>query len=192
MQPHLATTRPQTLTDRGRRLARRLHLPTTIVKFLIVGGIGFLINQVVLFLLYDAGIAPFLPNKDADLHLIVLTASDARLLIASIIAVEFAIVCQFNLHERWTFRRRNRKGNILARFFKFNAGSIVSPIVTVLCVNLLTPVIRDAAGDGSLIEKAAPYLANSFGVLLGFTWNYLLNSLVIWPHHQTEAIIVEP
>jgi putative flippase GtrA len=192
MRPHLAATPTQTLADRGRRLATRLHLPTTIVKFLIVGGIGFLINQAVLFLLYDAGIAPFLPDKDANLHLIILTASDARLLIASIIAVEFAIVCQFNLHERWTFRRRNRDGNILARFFKFNAGSIVSPIVTVLCVNLLTPVIRDAAGDGSPIAKAAPYLANSCGVLLGFTWNYLINSLVIWPHERTEAVIIEP
>jgi hypothetical protein len=24
-------------------------------------------------------------------------------------------------------------------------------------------------------------------VLLGFTWNYLLNSLVIWPHQRSEA-----
>jgi hypothetical protein len=37
--------------------------------------------------------------------------------------VEFAIVCQFNLHERWKSRRRNRDGNVIARFFKFNAGS---------------------------------------------------------------------
>ena len=47
------------------------------MKFLIVGGIGFLINQFVLFLLYDAGSPPFLPAKDADLNLIVLTATDA-------------------------------------------------------------------------------------------------------------------
>jgi hypothetical protein len=46
----------------------------------------------------------------------ILTASGPRLLIASIIAVEFAIVCQFNQHERWTFRRRNLDGIILARF----------------------------------------------------------------------------
>jgi putative flippase GtrA len=70
---------------------------------------------------------------------------------------------------------------------RFNAGSIISPIVTVLAVNLLTPVIRDAAGDGTLIGKAAPYLANSGGVILAFTWNYLLNSLVIWPHQRSEA-----
>ncbi len=190
MQPELATTPHQTLTERGRRLATRLHLPTTLVKFMIVGGIGFLINEAVLFLLYDAGIAPFFPQKDTSLHLVFFTAADARLLLASIVAVECAIVCQFNMHERWTFRHRNREGNIFARFFKFNAGSIVSPIVTVLTVNLLTPVIRDAAGDGTLIGKAAPYLANGGGVALAFTWNYLLNSLVIWPrqrHEETAA-----
>lgn len=191
MQPELATTPHQTLTERGRRLATRLHLPTTLVKFMIVGGIGFLINEAVLFLLYDAGIAPFFPQKDTSLHLVFFTAADARLLLASIVAVECAIVCQFNMHERWTFRRRNREGNIFARFFKFNAGSIVSPIVTVLAVNLLTPVIRDAAGEGTLIGKAAPYLANGGGVALAFTWNYLLNSLVIWPRQQPEITIDE-
>jgi putative flippase GtrA len=187
MHPELATRPNQTLAERGRRLATRLHLPTTLVKFVIVGGIGFLINEAVLFLLYDAGIAPVLPDKSTSIHLVFFTAGDARLLLSSIVAVECAIVVQFNLHERWTFRLRNREGNIFARFFKFNAGSIVSPIVTVLAVNLLTPVIRNAAGDGSLIGKAAPYLANSGGVMLGFTWNYLLNSLVIWPHQRTEA-----
>ena len=61
-----------------------------------------------------------------------------------------------------------------------------------LCVTLFTPVIRDAAGEGSVIGKVAPYLANSFGVLLAFSWNYLLNSLVIWPHHRAEAAVSEP
>jgi putative flippase GtrA len=187
MHPDFATTPNQTLADRGRRLATRLHLPTTLVKFLIVGGIGFLINEAVLFVLYDSNVASFMPDKHTSVHLVLFSVSDSRLLLASIIAVEFAIVCQFNLHERWTFRSRNREGNIFARFFKFNAGSIVSPIVTVLAVNLLTPVIRNAAGDDSIIGKAAPYLANSGGVLVGFTWNYLLNSLVIWPHERAEA-----
>src|SRR5437879_4711677 len=129
MHPEFATTPNQTLADRGRRLATRLHLPTTLVKFLIVGGIGFLINEAVLFVLYDSNIASFMPDKHTRVHLVLFSVSDSRLLLASIIAVEFAIVCQFNLHERWTFRSRNREGNIFARFFKFNAGSIVSPVV---------------------------------------------------------------
>ncbi len=53
-------------------------------------------------------------------------------------------------------------------------------------MNLLTLLIRDAAGDASSVEKASPYLANSGGVLLGFIWNYLPNSLVIRPHQHRE------
>lgn len=184
MHPELATTPEQGLQEWGRQLAGRLHLSTTLVKFLIVGGIGFLINQFVLFLTYDSGLVWFFPAKHEHIDLILLTAADSRLLLASIMAVEIAIVCQFNFHERWTFRKRNREGNILVRFVKYNLSAAVSPLITVVCVNTLTPVFRDAAGADSLIGHFAPYLANTVGVLLGFSWNYALNTLVIWPHQR--------
>lgn len=188
MQPELASTRGEGLQEWGRRLAARLHLPTTLVKFLIVGGVGFLINQFVLFLGYDAGVFWFFPAKHTEIDLGLLTAGDGRLLLASIVAVELAIVCQFNLHERWTFRKRNREGNILVRFLKYNLSAAVSPLITVVCVNVLTPVIRDAGGRGSIVGDLAPYLANTVGVCLGFTWNYTLNTLIIWPHmRQRES-----
>jgi putative flippase GtrA len=185
MQPDFATT-PSTnsAVDWMRQLAYRLHLPTTLVKFLIVGGIGFLISQFFLFIFYDTPVAWFMPAKDTDARLLFFTHSDVRLLISSIVAVEFAIVAQFNLHERWTFRHRERDGNIFARFAKFNLGSIVSPIVVVLTVNILTPILRDGAHDESLIGTLAPYIANTVGVLLGFIWNWTLNSLVIWPNRK--------
>lgn len=189
MQPELVTTQGG-LQEWGRQLAARLHLPTTLVKFLIVGGMGFLINQFVLFLGYDAGVLWFFPAKHSHLDLGLFTAGDARLLFASIVAVEVAIVCQFNLHERWTFRRRNREGNILVRFAKYNLSSAISPLITVVCVNALTPVFRDLSGHDPVLSDFAPYAANTVGVLLGFTWNYTLNTLVIWPHlrHQEPAV----
>jgi hypothetical protein len=45
MQPELATTPDRTLTGRGRRLATRLRLPTTLLKFLIIDGIGFVVRK---------------------------------------------------------------------------------------------------------------------------------------------------
>jgi putative flippase GtrA len=186
MQPELATTQDQGLQEWGRQLATRLHLPTTLVKFLIVGGIGFLINQLVLFLSYDAGVFWFFPAKHTHLDLGLFTAGDSRLLFASVLAVEIAIICQFNFHERWTFRKRNREGNIVARFAKYNLSAAVSPLITVVCVNLLTPVIRDAGGRDSVVNDFAPYMANTVGVLLGFSWNYALNTLIIWPHLRHE------
>ncbi|HEY5624958.1 MAG TPA: GtrA family protein [Dehalococcoidia bacterium] len=171
-------------TGAVRQLAYRLHLPTTFVKFLIVGSVGFLINQFFLFLVYDAPVFWFLPSQHTSTDLGLFTHSDIRLLIASIIAVEIAIICQFNLHDRWTFRRRPRAGWIVQRFAKFQVSSIISPIVVVATVNVLTPILRDAAGDDSFTGTLAPYISNAVGVALGFAWNWTLNSLIIWPHRQ--------
>ena len=166
------------------RLAHRLHLPTTFVKFVIVGGVGFLIFQFFLFLLYDSPAFWFLPSQDTSVDLGLFAISDVRLLIASIVAVEIAIICQFNFHERWTFRWRPREGWIGQRFIKYQVSSIMSPIIVVVTVNTLTPALRSAAGDDSVIFTMAPYISSAVGVLLGFTWNWLLGSLIIWPHRR--------
>jgi putative flippase GtrA len=184
---HTESTAPQTTkstTDWIRQLAIRLHLPTTMIKFLIVGGIGFVINQFFLFLLYDTTIFGFLPEKGASETLFFFTHTDTRLLLSSIIAVEIAIIAQFNLNDRWTFRHRVRDGNIFLRFLKFNASSIVSPIIIVVTVNLLTPVLREGPNDTSAIGVLAPYIATTVGVLLGFIWNWTFTSVVIWPSRR--------
>ena len=180
-QPELTGDGESGLMAAASELAHRLHLPTTFVKFLIVGGMGFVINQFFLFLFYDSPLFWFFPDKHTHWDLLVITAGDARLLISSILAVELAIVFQFNAHERWTFRHRPRKGWIGGRFVKFNASSAVSPIIVVLCTNVLTPVLDNTFGGLS------PYISNGIGVLLGFTWNWGLTTLVIWPHQRATA-----
>lgn len=186
MQTELDPTNESGIVVWARELSNRLHLPTTLVKFLIVGGIGFLINQFMLFLGYDSGLVWFFPDKSHELSLGFLGSPETRLLISSVIAVEVSIICQFNFHERWTFRKRKQEGNIFKRFAKFNLSAIVSPIITVVTVNVLTPQVRDWAGEDSFIGTVAPYLANTVGVMMGFTWNYLLNTLVIWPTQRHD------
>ena len=171
-------------TTAAARLAHRLHLPTTFVKFVIVGGVGFVIFQFFLFLVYDSPVFWFLPSQDTSVDLGLFTLSDVRLLIASIVAVEIAIICQFNLHDRWTFRWRPRDGWIAGRFIQYQISSIVSPIIVVVTVNTLTPVLRSAAADGSFIDTLAPYISSTLGVLMGFVWNWTLGSLIIWPHQR--------
>lgn len=173
MQPELATE--QGIMGALSVLAHRLHLPTTLVKFLIVGGVAFLINQLWLYLLYDSPIFVFLPDKDTRVDLWLFPHPDIRLLIASVMAVEAAILFQFNAHERWTFRKRAQSGWIGYRFVKFNLSSIVSPIISVVTTNVLTVEFQ-----------VSPYIANAIGVLIGFAWNWTLNALVIWPR-QEEA-----
>lgn len=168
MQPELISESESGLVTGARALAHRLHIPTTFAKFLVVGGIGFVINQVMLFLLYDTSIFFFLPEQGTEWDIGPYTAN-ARLLVSSIIAVETAIFFQFNAHERWTFRWRPRKEFWLRRFVKFQASSIISPIIIVAATNILTTNF-----------EMSPYVSNAIGVLLGVSWNWLANSLLIW------------
>ena len=177
MQPELATQADQGLVGAASALAHRLHLPITLMKFLIVGGVAFLVYQVFLFLFYDSAIFWFLPDRDTEVDFVLFTHPDIRLLISSVIAVELAIVIQFNSHERWTFRHRPRAGWLGLRFIKFNISSIVSPIIIVVTTNVLT-----------LAFDVSPYLSSIVGVLIGFTWNWMMNSLVVWPTARRDNV----
>jgi len=180
MRLDLETQPDQGLMGAASALAHRLHLPTTLIKFAMVGGIAFVIYQVFLFLLYDSPLFWFLPEKDTDADLVFFNHPDIRLLISSIVAVELAILFQFNSHERWTFRRRPRGGWIVPRFIKFNISSIVSPIIIVITTNVLT-----------LTLDVSPYLSGVVGVLIGFAWNWAMNSLVIWPRGRGTPLMIE-
>ena len=173
MQPELISEAEGGIVGFARSIAERFNLPKTFIKFVIVGGFGFVIYQSFFALIYETSVIWFLPGKDTETSLLVFTHPDILLLIASVVAVEVAIFFQFNSHERWTFRNRNREGNLFIRFTKFNLSSIVSPIVIVLTVNVLTPVLG-----------LSPYISNVIGVGLGFTWNWVINSLIIWPHQR--------
>ncbi len=145
-----------------------LRRRATFVKFLIVGTIGFIVNTFALFVLYDTSILP-LPAKSTSWNFLGLIHPDARLFIASVIAVETAIVSNFLWHENWTFRWRPKRGPAPLRFARFNVVAIVSPIIQVATVNILTPFF----GIYYLIS-------NAIGVLLGLTWNWIWNTRVIW------------
>ena len=173
MQPELAKQKDRNLLKTEASIFRRLPLSSTLVKFLVVGGIAYLINQTALFMLYDTSLFWFLPAKDTAAGFILFTHPDVRLLLASILAVEVAIVFQFNAHERWTFRDRVRQGWGPFRFLKFNLTSAGSPIIIVVTINTLTPMFG-----------ISPYISNSIGILGGVTWNWLMNNLVIWPQRQ--------
>jgi putative flippase GtrA len=76
-------------------------------KFLLVGGVGVLVNSVALLLLYQR------------VHL--------PLVVASALSVELAIVSNFLWNDRWTFGRRERS---LGRFARFNLVSLGGLVIT--------------------------------------------------------------
>jgi len=173
IQPRLAERAAQGLWQTAEAIVDRLPVSTTFLKFLIVGGVGFLINQFVLFLLYDSPVFWFLPAKDTAVDLGLFRHDDIRLLIASVLAVEAAITFQFNAHERWTFRDRERRGWGPVRFLKFNVTAAGSPIIVVVTINTL-----------ALLFGVSPYISNAIGTVIGFMWNWVWNTLVIWPQQQ--------
>jgi putative flippase GtrA len=86
-----------------------------IVKFIIVGGSGTVLNTVVLYVL----------SRWLQMPLVA----------ASAVAVELAVVNNYLLNDWWTFAARSPS---LRRFAKFNASSLGGLAVNVLSVWFLT------------------------------------------------------
>ena len=156
------------LTGVTRSLKLSRLLQSRLLRFLFVGGLGYFVNQGVLLVLYDFGHLFGLPPKETVFHAGVINIRDSRLLIASCVAVEAAILWNFLWHQYWTFKGGSRQPLVL-RFIRFNVTSVGSPFISLMLTNTLTPFF----GVHYLI-------ANSLGILLGTTWNWLWASKVIW------------
>jgi putative flippase GtrA len=161
------------LEEAGQR--RFLGIPWTFASFLIVGGMAFIVTEIMLFLIYDTPVLWFLPEKDTEFGISGLDHPDIRLLIASVLAVEIAIVFKFLAYEHWTFRERQKPASLPVRFIQLNVASLLGAVVTVAVVNVLTPVIG-----------ISPYISTPIGVLTAFMLNWVASSHVIWPEHESE------
>jgi len=147
-------------------------------RFLIVGALAYLVSQLCLLLLYD--LLPLLPDKGRPISLPFLTHPDGRLLVASIAAVEAAIVFKFWAHELWTFRGRRVEGRIAYRFLAFNASCFVSAVITVATVNVVT-----------LAFAVSPYVSNTLGALGGVLVNWAFSAYLIWRHAPAGGALGE-
>ena len=148
-------------------------------KFLIVGGVSYIVHALSLFVLYEfifSGVGGSLETWFGEVTL--------RLFLASAVAVEIAIVARFLMNDGWTFRARRTRSSLLRRFVQSNVTSLASPLISVACVNLLTPLLG-----------VHYQVANAIGVLLGLAWNWTWSSRVVWRRHddhieQVEAVRV--
>lgn len=162
----------QAVTD----LAGRFGLSPEFLKFLMVGAAAFVVNYVVLYLLYDAPLFGFLPGKDVEVDLAFVTHPNARLLIASPLSVEAAILFKFVWSEGWIFRSRRAEGALWARMVHFNLSAAASAVLTVTVANVLTPVFG-----------ITPYASTAVGVLCGFMLNWIWSARLVWPDRPTAA-----
>lgn len=152
------------------RRLRAAMANSTFVRFLVVGGVAYVVNQVLLFLLYDGALAS-LPRGGEGLA----KAVDWPLLLASSSALEVSIIVRFVLNDRWTFHDRHAKP-LAARFYQSNFTSFGGPLIPLATVNILTPYF----GVGYLIS-------NSLGILLGLAWNWFWSTRLVWPSGRTPS-----
>jgi len=152
-------------------LQQQVYNRRTVFKFALVGALGYLIYQGLLFLMYDSPAFPFLPDKGTSADLFLFEHDDMRLLITTIVATQSSIIGVFLGHSLWTFSNWPvaRKPAWL-RFLQFEAKALVSTLgILTVIVNVLT------------VEAGLPhYISLPIGIVAAFTWNWLWDSRFIW------------
>ncbi len=163
--------------ETARLLGVREHVLNTIaanaviLKFMLVGALGYIIYQFVVGIMYDTPVFWFLPEKNQSVRLLFFDHGDVRLLIPTLVATELAIIGVFAGHSRWTFRNRESiRKPLWIRFGQFNAKALVSTLgILTVTVNVLT-----------LSFNVSHYLVVPIGVLLAFSWNWMWDTQIVW------------
>jgi len=123
-----------------------------VFKFGIVGISGIIVNQGLLIALKEyAGLS--IP-------------------IASIIAIQMAILNNFLWNDIWTFKEKDQPQKISSRWQRLFAFEVVSAGGAVINFAILNAFVIFLVMDYQV--------ANIIGILLGFVWNFLVNRRFTW------------
>jgi dolichol-phosphate mannosyltransferase len=90
-------------------------------------------------------------------------------LLASVLATEAAILSNFLLNDRWTFRTAAHQGRLVRRLLRFNGVALGGMAITAAVLAALT-----AHGHLPLL------FANLLAVGAAMAWNYVVNSRWTW------------
>ena len=142
-----------------------------IIKFMVVGGLGTLVNEGVF----------------------VLTAHEMPIFFSLGLAIELSVLFNFVLNDVWTFRDR-RAGSFVRRLIKFHVSSFSGGAVQyIVVIALLTaflgfPSIPEVVSliFFSHVEAQSTFLAviNFIGILSGFVIRYLTSLRYVWVVHN--------
>jgi len=127
------------------QIQRRAFLGT-VSKFLLVGGIGALVNSLALLLLFQRAHLP--------------------LVLASVLSAELAITHNFCWNDRWTFRRTRLS---LRRFAKFNLVSLTGLVITTCTLWLLAEHLGVYYLAANLLGIA---LATAWNFAMNVVWTW--------------------
>jgi len=123
-------------------------------RFCVVGGIGFVINTVLLLVGVKFGLHPS---------------------ISAAIGAECAIISNFILNNSWTFHERKITGKKkFLKFLQFNVTSVGAIIIQSSTIWIGT----------TLLGMSFYFMFYILGVGIGLVWNYIMYSRVIWKKHS--------
>lgn len=138
----------------------------TAVKFGLVGFIGTMVD----FLFYK----------------IFINSLSFTPAMAKGVSTEIAIINNFVLNNFWTFRYRKTKTNGWQKLAIFNLVSLGGLVIGVLIVKLM----HDFYGDGFINVFGRPIAYNNFYFFATIPpvmiWNFLMNHLITWRHHEDD------
>jgi dolichol-phosphate mannosyltransferase len=120
-----------------------------LIRFGLVGISGMAVNSAILWVL--------------------VTEIGLPLLSASMVATEVAIVSNFLLNDRWTFRHTTNSHALFQRFIRFNGVALGGMAITAITLAALTAYAR-----------LHLLLANVLAVGVAVAWNYIVNSRWTW------------
>ena len=122
-----------------------------ILKFVLVGASGVIVNLSILWFLTTYLKVPYY--------------------ISAIISIESSIISNFLLNNYFTFsdRRSPEHGTFMQKMFKFNLNCLIGALIQYSIMIILTTIFK------------IHYLISSMvGIASAFIWNYLLSSIWIW------------
>lgn len=129
------------------------------IRFGIVGGIGFCISEVLLFLLKGKLGMP--------------------LLVGFVGSNEGALISNFVLHETWTYKHINHQGrSLIQKLVRFHLSSW-SGVAIVVGIGLLTVKFL----------KVNPYLGQAIGSSIAMFWNFFWTKYFIFKGHTPEVLL---
>ncbi|MDQ3098853.1 MAG: glycosyltransferase [bacterium] len=150
----------------------RIKKSKQFIKFLMVGGTGFIINFIGLNVFWH------IFNMEKP--------------IASSLGAEIAIISNFFLNNYWTFKHRKNESNMFLKFLQFNISSfgaiVIQFVVIYLGEQYITPIWNIA--PESYAANMLVYLYFIIAVGFGLIYNYIMYSRVIWKKTNSEAHIV--
>lgn len=148
-----------------------------VIKFLVVGGTGFILQYFVVYFLILAGVEQF---------------------VATMAGGEAAILSNFFLNNIWTFKDTGaikEKGNVIQRLLKFNTASLASICIqgasAFIAVSLLGEELNIL---GSSIHTSLAILFPTI-ILIVIPLNYLIYNKIIWKTQylkQKKAVDIVP